>query len=460
LAALGAQQLPLGAQIAFDIRLAGLELLGSVALGILVSLPVAWFNLHTKAAPALPPGNRGGTASRDIQRLRAGFIVAQIAVAFVLLAGAGLLGLSLKRAMAVSPGFRPDHTLAGQISLPWVRYQDWPDRLGFIGRLLDGVKGQPGVIAAGVIDTVPFSGDNMVKTAFGIQGHVPKPGESLRAHYFYGVGGDIFPALGIPLRDGRFLGSADSDRRVCVVDEDFAKTYWPEGGAIGHRLSVGANAGPDSESFAIVGVVGSVKEAALTDNSAQGAVYFPYKFRTVVDMFAVVRTGQTPEFFGPTLQKIVRDIDPELPLNNPRPMELRIADSLVTRRSPALLAGVFAVVALLLAAVGTYGVLAYAFGQRRREIGVRMALGALPRQIGGQFLSIGLRLLAAGLGFGLIGAWLAGLAMRSLLFNVPPAHLPTLLATAATLAVIALLACWIPARRAARIDPSEALRCD
>jgi len=272
------------------------------------------------------------------------------------------------------------------------------------------------------------------------------------------VGGDVFPALGIPLRDGRFLGSDDSDRRVCVVDQDFARIYWPEGGAIGHRLFVGGNTGPDSEGFTIVGVVGSVKEAALTENAAQGAVYFPYKFRTVVDMFAVVRTSQPPEYFGPTLQKIIRDIDPELPLNNPRPMEVRIADSLVTRRSPALLAGVFAAVALLLAAVGAYGVLAYAVGQRRREIGVRMALGALPRQIGGQFLSIGLRLLAAGLGLGIIGAWLAGLAMRSLLFNVPPVHLPTLLATAAILAAISLLACWLPARRAARIDPLEALR--
>jgi len=182
LAALGAQQLPLGAQIIFNGRLAGLELLGSVLLGILVSLPISWFNLHGKTAPSLPSDNRGGTASPAAQRLRHGFIVAQIALAFVLLAGAGLLGLSLKRAMAVSPGFRPDHALGGQVALPWVHYQDWPARLAFIGRLLEGVKRQPGVLAAGVIDTVPFSGDNMVKTAFGIQGHVPKPGETLRAH--------------------------------------------------------------------------------------------------------------------------------------------------------------------------------------------------------------------------------------------------------------------------------------
>ncbi len=457
LAVLGVDQLPLGAQIAFDGRLDLVALLGAVVLGIMIALPIAWFNLRGHRVNALQSDSRGGTASHAAQRLRHGFIVAQIALAFVLLTGAGLLGLSLKRAMAVSPGFRADHVLTGQISLPWKNYPDWPSRLTFVERLLEGVRSQPGVSAAGVINNVPFSGEN-IKSGFTVQGHVRRPGESLRGHYFYGVGGDLFAALGIPLREGRFLLSADSGNRVCVVDEDFARYYWPTGGAIGQRLSLGENEGADVDAFTIVGVVGAMKQAELTEDRAQGAVYVPYQFRTVANIFAVNRTRQRPESFGLTLQKIVRAIDPELPVNDLRSMEVRIADSLIVRRSPALLAGIFAVVALLLAAIGTYGVLAYAVAQRRREIGVRMALGAPPKQIGRQFISLGLRLLVAGSALGVIGALLAGRAMRSILFDLPAPPMAMLAGTSVVLTVVSLLACWLPARRAASVDPMEALR--
>lgn len=457
LAVLGVHQLPLGAQIAFDGRLALVALGGAVLLGILISVPIAWFNLRGHLSHALQSATRGGTATLAAQRLRHGFVVTQIALAFVLLAGAGLLGLSLDRAMSISPGFRPEHVLTGQISLPSLSYPDWPHRLTFIDRLLEGVKSQPGVSAAGVINNVPFSGEN-IKSAFTIQGHVRQPGESLRGHYFYGVGGDAFAALGIPLREGRFLDHADSGSRVCVVDEDFARLYWPQGSALGRRLFVGGNEGPDAVMLTIVGVVGAMKQAELTENQAQGAVYCPYQFRTVANMYALVRTTQRPELFALTLQKIVRAIDPELPVNDLRSMVGRMADSLVNRRSPALLAGIFAGVALLLAAIGTYGVLSYAVSQRRREIGVCMALGALPQQIGHQFLSLGLRLLAAGVILGVGGAWLAGRAMQKILFGVPALHLTTLTATTLILSVVSLTACLLPALRASRIEPMEALR--
>jgi len=457
LAVLGVHQLPLGAHIAFDGRLAFVTLLGAVATGILAGLPITWFNLRGYLANALQSESRGGTASHAAQRLRHGFIVAQIALAFVLLAGAGLLGISLKRVMAVSPGFRSDHILTGQISLPWKNYPGWPQRLTFIDRLLKGIKSQPGVSAAGVINNVPLSGRNG-KSAITVKGHILQSGESLRGHYSYGVGGDVFTALGIPLREGRFIGSTDSDNRVCVVDEDFARRYWPKGGAVGQRLFTGGKERDDAEAFTVVGVVGPVKQAELTEDQAQGAVYFPYKHRTDVNIFVVVRTSQQPESFALILQTTVRAIDPELPVNDLRSMALRIADSLIARRSPALLTGIFAGVALLLAAIGTYGVLSYAVAQRRREIGVRMALGALPRQIGRQFLSLGLRLLAIGTILGVIGAWLAGRAMQSVLFNVPSLHVATLVGTAVIMTVVSLVACWLPARRAARVDPMEALR--
>jgi predicted permease len=434
-------------------------MLGAAVTGIIIAAPIAWLNLRSHPAHGLRSETRGGTASHAAQGLRHGFIVAQIAFAFVLLAGAGLLGLSLKRALAVSPGFRPDHILAGQISLPWKSYPDWPTRLTFVDRLLEEVKAQPGVSAAGVINNVPFSGDNQ-KSAFFVQGRVAQPGESLRGHYFYGVGGELFTALGIPLRAGRFIGRADSDRRVCVVDEDFARRYWPGGGAVGHRLFVGANEGPAAEALTIVGVVGAMKQAEVTENQAQGAIYAPYKCRSEVNMFAVVQTSRQPESFGLSLQKIVRTIDPELPVNDLRSMEVRVADSLIARRSPALLAGIFAGVALLLAAIGTYGVLSYAVAQRRREIGVRIALGALPGQIRKQFLFLGLRLLALGTILGLIGAALAGRAMQRILFDVPALHPATLVATALVLTTVSLAACLLPTLRASRVDPMEALRAE
>ncbi len=355
---------------------------------------------------------RTGTAGHAAQRLRHGFIVAQIALAFVLLTGAGLLGLSLKRAMAASPGFRPDHVLTGQISLPWKHYPDWPRRLAFVDRLLEEIKNQPGASAVGVINRVPFGGKD-TKSAFTVQGYVRQPGESLRGHCFFGVGGDVFTALGIPLREGRFLTSDDYDQRVCVVDEDFARLYWPQRGAVGGLLFIGTSERPADEAFTVVGVVGATKQSELTEDLGQGAVYVPYQYRTIANVFAVVRTKQPPETFGLALQKIVRAIDPELPVNNLRSMEVRITDSLVARRSPALLVAIFAGSALLLAAIGTYGVLAYAVAQRRREIGVRMALGALPEQIARQFLSLGLRLVAAGSILGVIGACLAGRQPRS-----------------------------------------------
>jgi predicted permease len=458
LAVLGADQLPLGAYIAFDARVGLVALAGAIVVVIVLAAPIAWFNLRGHLVSALQSETRSGTTSRAAQRLRHSFIVAQIAVAFVLLAGAGLLGLSLQRAMAVSPGFRPDHILAGQISLPWKTYSDGSARLAFTERLTREIGRQPGVFAAGVVSNLPFSGSSG-KSAATVKGHVLRPGESPRGHYSYGVGGDYFGAMGFFLRAGRFLMASDSRRaeRVCVVDEDFARYYWPDSGALGHRLFEGLEEGTDAEAFTIVGVVGRVKQAGLTDDEAQGAIYYPYVFRTDNNIFVVARTGVPPESLALMLQKVVRQIDPELPVNDLRSMETRIGNSLVVRRSPALLAGLFSGIALLLTTIGSYGVLSYAVAQRRREIGVRIALGARPEQIRSQFFSLAFRLLAFGTMLGVIGAWLAGRAMQAVLFHVPALSLAILASTAGVMVVVAIVACVLPAHRAARISPMEAL---
>jgi predicted permease len=455
---LGADRLPLGSQIAWDGRLAWVALLASVLLGMVPAGPIAWVSLRIQLAEGLQSESRGGTANRGAQRLRHSFIVAQIALAFVLLAGASLLGLSLQRALAVSPGFRADHILTGQISLPGKSYPDGARALAFTERLVEEVGRQPGVLAAGLVNNVPFSGYNG-KSAATVQGHLLRPGESPRGNFSYGVGGDYFRAMGFTLRAGRFLNARDSRRgaRVCVVDEDFARYYWPNGDALGRLLFQGSEETKDADAFTVVGVVATVKQAGLTDEEAQGAVYLPYVFRPANDLFVALRTGGSPESLALTLRRIVRQVDRDLPVTDIQSMEGRISDSLVAQRSPALLAGLFSAIAVLLTALGTYGVLSYAVAQRRREIGVRMALGAGPREIGRQFFSLALRLLAGGTLLGVMGAWFAGRAMQTLLFHVPAFDLAVMGGAMGVMGLVSFVACLLPSWRAARISPVEAL---
>jgi predicted permease len=461
LAVLGAERLPLGARIAFDGRVALAALAGAIVLGLAIGIPIAWFSLRGHSADALQSESRGGTAGRAAQALRHGFIVAQIALAFVLLAGSGLLGLSLRKVMAVSPGFRPQNVMSGQISLPAKNYPDGAALLALTEKLEDELGRQPGVRAVGVATNVPLSGISN-KSAATVKGYKPPAGESLRGHYSYSVGGDYFTALGFTLREGRFLVAADSRRaeRVCVVDEDFARLYWPKGGAIGQRVFEGSEQRQDADAYTVVGVVGAVKQAGLVEDQNQGAVYYPYGHRPDRQIYVVTRTSLRPETLGTTLRNVVRKIDPELPVTDLRSMETRIADSLVARRSPALLAGLFSGIALLLSALGTYGVLSYAVAQRRREIGLRMALGARPEQVRAQFVSLSLRLLAGGTILGVLGAWLTGQAMQAVLFQVPALDAAMLAGTAGILGAVSLAASLLPSHRAARISPMEAMTED
>jgi predicted permease len=458
LGVLGYDHLPLGGQISFDMRLGLMALVAAIVMGVVLAAPIAWFNLRRHLGNALQSESRSGTSGRAAQILRHSFIICQIALAFILLAGAGLLGLSLQRAMAVSPGFQSDHILTGQILLPWADYPDGAARHAFVEKLMDKVGHLPGVLSAGVVNNVPFSG-NSGKSAATVMGHVLRPGESPRGHYSYGVGGEYLRAMGFSLRAGRFLTVADSHRseRVCVVDEDFARYYWPNISALGQRLWEGSTQENDSEAFTVVGVVGTVKQAGLTEDEAQGAIYYPYTFRTDDGVFVAVRASVPPESLGLMLQRAVRQIDPDIPVNDLRSMETRIADSLIARRSPALLAGLFSGIALFLTAIGTYGVLSYAVAQRRREIGLRMALGAQPGQIRSQFFRLSLRLLAGGVLLGVIGAWLTGRAMQAVLFHVPGFNLAILAGALCVMALVSLAGCLLPSQRAARISPMETL---
>lgn len=460
LESLGADQLPHFASYRLDARVCVIAFALSVATGLALAVPMLWHSLKENLAAALSVESRGGTTSRAAHRVRHGLIVAQFALAFTLLTGASLLGLSFSKVLAVSPGFRPENVLTGSVSLPYDHYKEEKQRFAFTERLGQELRALPGVTAVGFTTNLPFGG-NINNNAVSIEGQPPPPGQSLLAHDTSGVDGDFFAALGIPLVEGRLLTEDDSSHnlRVCVVDEDVVKHYWPGKSALGHRLFDGAPGKPE-EAYTIVGVVGTAKQSDLADQKAIGSIYFPFMRYAGLHVTAVLRTVQAPQAAGSGLRASVLRVDPELPLEDMKTMTARIDDSLESRRSPLMLAGIFAGVALVLAAVGIYGVLAYAVAQRRREIGVRMALGALPQQILFQFLSLGARLVVIGSVLGVLGGWLTGRAMQGLLFGVGAGQPAAFAGTAAVLSLVAMTACLVPALRASRVPPMEALRSE
>jgi len=459
---LGVDQLPLGAEVAFNGRLAAAALLCALVLGACVALPIAWFNLRGGIAPALKTESRGGTAGHATLRLRRSFIVVQIALAFVLLTGAGLLGMSLRRAMAVPPGFRPDHVITGQFNLTWNGYHTLDSFHTFFDRLFEKTRALPAISFVGATSCIPVAGP-APGSALTVPGYKPENGEStVLVHDVIGIAGDYFSAMGIPLRSGRFLTAADgeSDTLTCVVDETFARHYWPGAGAVGKQIYPGTGTGDYMKLYTIVGGVGTVKQTGLTEGRGRGAVYFPYSRQYFRNFSLVARTSLPPESVANTLVRAVREADPDVSLTDLRSMEVRVSDSLSTRRSPALMAGIFAASALLLATIGLYGVMAYAVAQRTREFGVRIALGARDADVLRLVFVEGIRLAAIGLAAGMLFSLLLGRYLSSFLFGVEANNPPALASVALLIALVACAASLLPARRATKVDPMVALRSD
>jgi predicted permease len=459
---LGVDQLPLGAEVVFNLRMAAAAFLGALLVGACVAIPVSWFNLHGGLALALKSESRGGTAGRAALRLRRGFIVTQIALAFVLLTGAGLLGLSLQRAMAVSPGFRPDQVITGQFNLTWNGYPEVHTFHTFFERLLQNTGAIPGISAVGAATNLPVSGPTG-GDVMTVKGYTPPRGEGgVVIHDEIGVAGDYFKAMGIPLVRGRFLEPKDATQAelTCVVDETFARLYWPDGDAVGKQVYRGTNPGLNAEYYTIVGVVGAVKQDGLTEKQGRGTVYFPYSRQYFRDYVLVARTSLAPEAVANSLVKAVRETDADVPLTDLRSMEVLVSDSLTTRRSPAVMAGIFAASALLLAMVGLYGVMAYAVAQRTREFGVRLALGAQNSDVLRLVFAEGIRLAAIGLAAGAVLALLLTRYLASLLYGIGSDDPLAFLGVAGVIALVAGLACLLPARRATTVDPMSALRSE
>jgi predicted permease len=465
LAALDLQGLPFGSDIHLDAVAVGYSLAISLAIGIVLGLVPVAAVLHANLSIVLRDAGRGTSVGRGGRLVRRTLAVTQVAFTFVLVVGAGLLLASFRRVAAVDPGFVSDRVLTASVMMPRNRYDDDAKRRAFTDEALRRVRALPGVAAAGATDTIPFGGNNSDSVIIA-EGYQMKPGESVISPTQVTVSPGYFEATGVRLAKGRFFQDSDAggQRPVVIVDEKLARRFWPDQDPIGRRLFLPTDidhllAVTDKTVF--LDVVGVIKDVKLRDiaegEKGVGAYYFPMSQNTSSFLTFAVKTSGAPETVAGGLRSTMAALDPELPLFDVRTLTQRTETALVARRSSAMLSLTFGLVALLLSAVGVYGVLAYLVNQRTREIGIRMALGSSPLAIFDLVLREGLLLVSLGFVLGAIGTAFLKRSLESQLFDVRVTD-PLVLATAAAvLGTVALVACALPARRAAAIDPAIAL---
>jgi predicted permease len=465
LTAFGLEATPQGTQVSIDSTVIaftfGLALALAVLIGLIPVLSLRQMNL----SQSFREEGRSGTASRGARVTRRVLVTAQIAFAFMLLIGAGLLLASFQRVLGVRPGFDASHVMTGVVSPPATRYKEEAQLIPFWNQLMDRVRALPGVQAAGITSSIPLGG-NYSDSVILAEGYAMAPGESLISPFAASVSPGYFEAMAIPLKRGRLFTASDDERaaKVLVIDERLAQRFWKGADPVGRRMwkpedpgELSKGPGPKSHFFTVVGVVGNIRTTGLTEKEPVGAYYFPFAQNVGRGMTIVARTAGDPSSIVGSIRQVVTSTDPELPFFAVKPMQQRVDESLVSRRTPMMLASLFGGIALFLAAVGIYGVLAFQVAQRRKEIGIRMALGSDGRRIFGLIVTEGLWLLAIGVAVGLAGAFAIRRAMETQLYGVQPMDPLVLTAVTGTLGLVAFLACAVPARRAARIDPLIAL---
>jgi predicted permease len=471
------QDLPGGAEIRLDGVVVAYTVAVAAVIGLVLGLiPVANV-LPANLTVVLREEGRSGTAGRGARALRRTLVVAQVAFAFVLLVGAGLLFASFRRVLSVQPGFNPDGVLTASISLPRARYANDQALIGFTNEALRRLRALPGVTAVGATDTIPFGGNNSDSVIFA-EGYQMKPGESVISPSAVNVSAGYFEAMGTRLIRGRFFDQRDGavaetktitfgqpdGRRSIIIDETLAKRFWPGQDPVGRRMFK-PNDIKDltaitekTQFYTVVGVIGDVKLHDLTEGSKSvGAYYFSMDQDPSGGLTFAIRTPGDPLSLTSSVRGVLNGLDRELPVFDTQTMDARLEKSLMTRKSPVLLSLSFGVVALCLSAIGIYGVLAYLVTQRRREIGIRIALGSSARAIFELVLREGLLLIAGGFVLGAIGAIVLRRSLESQLFGVSAADPIVLAAVTAILATVAVVACALPARRATQIDPIVAL---
>lgn len=462
----GFDRLPSGLSLGLDASVVGFTVLLIALVGIGVGLIPVIAMRKANMAQVIREEGRSGTQGRGPRLMRRVLVTSQVAFALMLLIGAGVLLASFERVVSIKPGFMADNVLTGTVSLPTSRYPQDADVRATTERILDRVRGIPGVVGAGATSTLPFSG-NYNDSVILADGYEMKPGESLISPSQIVASDGYFEAMGARLIAGRFFTRDDAENRprVLVIDERLAKHFWPNGDALGKRMFLPTSVQnimarpPEDQMLTIVGIIESMRLRGLVETPGQqsGQYFFPLRQSPARTIGLAIRTAQAPDTVIAAARREIAQIDAEMPFYGVRTLEDRMSASLVDRRTPMVLAIGFAVVALLLAAIGIYGVLAYQVSQRRREIGIRMALGAESGSIFALVLREGGLIVGLGAVFGLIGAFVLRRTLQAQLYETGAMDPRVVSGVAIMLIAVAFIACVLPARRAAKTDPLIAL---
>ncbi len=458
LVAFSAEALPRVVSTHIDLRALLFTIAVTLATGVLFGLAPALGARHDLRYDILKEGGRTSTGGAGTRRLRRLFVAGQAALALVLLACSGLLLRSFAEVLKIDPGFRPEGVLTAQVVLPLQKYPRPENWRTFFNELVARIETLPGVDAAGSVAFLPLSGQGSSGTVTVDTQAVP-PDQTTPEADWRPVTPGFFRAMGVPLAAGRYFDARDIDTAppVAIVDETLARTYWPNEDPIGKRIHRGGGRQSTNPWMTVVGVVRHVRYRTLEEPS-RVTLYWPQAQNPYPFIGLTVHTSQDPLSLAPAIQKLVLELDPEQPVDHIRTMHALMADSLARRRLTMTLLILFAGGALLLAALGIYGVTAYTVAQRHQEIGLRMALGASRLIVLRLVVGQGLSLVLAGLAAGLLGTLVLARFLNTLLFSVRPSDPVTLLAAVFVLVVVALAACAIPAARAVRVDPMVALR--
>jgi len=469
---LAGESMPRAAEISLDPRVLLFSGLVAALTGILFGLAPAWHASRVDLQGTLKEAGRGATSSRA--GLRQGLVIAEVALTFVLLVGAGLLLLSFHRLLQVNPGFAVDRVLTFRINPPEDKYQTDEQEVLFCQALREKLRALPGVRAASLAsqNSIPLH-EGGWDMRFLIEGRPEPPPHlqpSLQVHL---IAPDYFRVMGIPLLQGRDFTEQDNREHLrgtssgndwgaglnsIIIDEEFARRYWPNQNPLGQRVRIPFGEREKQPIVTIVGVVGRVKENRLSDQGGMVQAYFPIYQQTLRNMAVVVKTTTEPGAMLTTMRQQVSQLDPALPIFGIHTMrEIRNNNVAPERLNLGLLGG-FAALALILAIIGLYGLLAFTVTQRQREIGIRMALGAQRFDVLNLVVGQGMRLILAGVVIGLLGSFALTRVLASVLFKVEPTDPLTFVTVTFSLCVVALLACYIPARRATKVDPMVALR--
>jgi putative ABC transport system permease protein len=457
LVALGKENIPRALQVGLDWRVMGFTLVVSVLTGVIFGLVPAIHSSKTELTESLKDGGRGSGDGARRNGVRGILVVSELAIAVVLLVGAGLLIQSLWRLGHVTPGFNSQNVLTLVVGIPDVKYPV-AKQAQFFRDLSARITALPGVRSASSVMPLPLSG-NRFGISFEIEGRPVAKGEEPSADFF-AIGDDYFKTMEIPMIKGREFSERDNKQApgVIIVNQAFARKFFPNEDPIGKRITPGISTDEDDAATReIVGIVADVRNRNLTSDLRPG-YFVPQAQIPFNQMTMVVKTTSDPKSFVNSIQNEVHAMDKELPVFNIKTMDEYIAASVAAPRFNATLLMIFAAVALVLTVVGLYGVMSYSVAQRTNEIGIRMALGAQTRDVLRLVVSQGFKLVLLGLAIGLAGAWALTWVIASLLFGVTTRDPLTFAGVAVLLAVVALLACYIPARRAARLDPLRALR--